>query len=55
MITFLRSLAELFNPSPAKSQHRYERYLSQSVDMCDLENRIRMLDNDRRSLYDKTR
>ena len=43
-------VAELFTASQADVQERHQRYLSESVDMCDLETRMRELDGARPSL-----
>ena len=41
--------AWIFDPDPFESQRREEAYLAQSVDMCDLERRMRELDQRRSS------
>jgi hypothetical protein len=51
MLTLLKTLSDLIHPSPTDTRDREERYLSEAVDMCDLENRMRLLDGDRRSLH----
>ena len=51
MLSLLKTLFDLIDPSPTEAQDREERYLSEAVDMCDLENRMRLLDDDRRSLH----
>jgi hypothetical protein len=51
MATLFKVLSYLMHPSPIEAQEREERYLSEAVDMCDLENRMRLLDGDRRSLH----
>jgi hypothetical protein len=51
MNALLKSLSSLFSPSPPDVQDRDERYLCQAVDMCDLENRMRLLDGQNNSLY----
>jgi hypothetical protein len=40
-------IAWIFEPAPAAAQRRAEEYLSQATDMCDLERRMRNLDQDR--------
>lgn len=37
-------VSELFVPSQTDAQERHERYLSEAVDMCDLEHRMREID-----------
>lgn len=39
--------AWIFDPAPVAAQRRAEQYLSQSTDMCDLERRMRDLDQGR--------
>jgi hypothetical protein len=51
MFALLKALSALFSPSLAHVQDRDERFLSQAVDMCDLENRMRLLDGGHGSLY----
>ena len=51
MFSLIKSLRSLFNPSLTGVQERHERYLSEAVDMCDLEARIRHLDGGHRSIY----
>ena len=51
MFSFIKSLSRLFQPSVTDIQDRDEKFLSQAVDMCDLENRMRHLDGGRQSLY----
>ncbi|HYN60544.1 MAG TPA: DUF3563 family protein [Rubrivivax sp.] len=51
MFSLIKSLSTLFSPSLANIQDRDEKYLSQAVDMCDLENRMRHLDGGHRSIY----
>jgi hypothetical protein len=52
MFSLLKPLLDLFSPRLDDVQDRDERFLSQAVDMCDLENRIRHLDGRRRCQYD---
>lgn len=40
-------LAWIFDPHPQDALRREEAYLAQSVDMCDLERRMRELDRHR--------
>jgi Protein of unknown function (DUF3563) len=51
LIKFLSSLFSLFSPALHNVQDRDEKFLSQAVDMCDLENRMRHLDGGHRSIY----
>ncbi len=51
MFALIKALSTLFSPSQADVQQRHERYLSQAVDMHDLEARIRHLDGGHRSIY----
>jgi hypothetical protein len=51
MYSLLKALSELFTPSLDDVQQRHERYLSQAVDMCDLELRMRALDGGHASIY----
>ncbi len=51
MFALLKSLSSLFSPSLNGVQDRDEKFLSQAVDMCDLEQRIRHLDGGHRSIY----
>lgn len=37
----------IFDPAPLAAQRRAEQYLSQAVDLCDLERRMRLLDQNR--------
>lgn len=46
IVTFF---AWIFDPDPFDSQRRDEAYLAESVDMCDLERRMRELDQRRSS------
>lgn len=51
MLSLFKSLSTLFSPSLENIQDRDEKYLSQAVDMCDLENRMRHLDGGHHSIY----
>ena len=51
MLSLIKSLSSLFTPSLADTQQRDEKYLSESVDMQDLEVRMRHLDGGHRSIY----
>ena len=51
MFSLIKSLSELFSPRLDGVQDRDHKYLSQAVDMCDLEQRIRHLDAGHRSIY----
>jgi Protein of unknown function (DUF3563) len=51
MFSLIKSLSTLFSPSLDDVQERHERYLSEAVDMCDLETRIRHLDGGHPSIY----
>ena len=51
MFALIKALSTLFSPSQADAQQRHEHYLSQAVDMHDLESRIRHLDGGHRSIY----
>jgi len=51
MFALLKSLSSLFSPSLDDIQDRDEKFLAQAVDMCDLENRMRLLDRGQRNLY----
>jgi len=51
MLSLIKSLSTLFSPSLENIQDRDEKYLSQAVDICDLENRMRHLDGGHRSIY----
>jgi hypothetical protein len=45
------SLIKTLSTSLADVQERHEKYLSEAVDMCDLEARMRHLDGGHRSIY----
>jgi hypothetical protein len=51
MFSLIKSLSMLFVPSLAGVQERDEKYLSEAVDMYDLETRMRHLDAGHRSIY----
>ena len=51
MFSLLNFLSSLFSPALHQVQDRDEKFLSEAVDMCDLENRIRHLDGGHRSIY----
>jgi Protein of unknown function (DUF3563) len=55
MLTLFKILSSLIHPSAIEARDHEERYLSEAVDMCDLENRMRLLDGDRRSLHFSSR
>jgi hypothetical protein len=48
MFTLFSALSHLFTASPEMVQDRDEKYLSEAVDLYDLENRMRQLDRERR-------
>jgi hypothetical protein len=48
MLSIFNVLSRLLTPSPTELQDRDEKYLSEAVDIYDLENRMRQLDRDRR-------
>lgn len=51
MFSLIKALSSLFSPSLADAQQRHEHYLSQAVDMHDLEARSRQLDGGHRSIF----
>lgn len=54
MITFIKSIAmiaKFFSASVAPAQDRGSRYLSDSVDIYDLERRMRQVDSGRHNLH----
>ncbi len=51
MFSLIKSLSSLFTPSQNGIQDRHEKFLSEAVDMCDLENRMRHLDGGHGSIY----
>lgn len=44
MFSLIKFLSSLFSPSLADIQERHQKYLSEAVDMHDLEVRMRQLD-----------
>jgi hypothetical protein len=51
MFALIKSLSMLFRPSLYDVQQRHQNYLSEAVDMHDLEVRMRHLDGGHRSIY----
>jgi hypothetical protein len=51
MFSLIKALSLLFRPSLADVQERHQKYLSEAVDMHDLEVRMRHLDGGHRSIY----
>jgi len=51
MFSLLKALSDLFVPSLTDMQQRHDKYLSEAVDMHDLEVRMRHLDGGHRSIY----
>jgi hypothetical protein len=51
MFALIKSLSMLFRPSLEDVQQRHQQYLSEAVDMHDLEVRMRHLDGGHRSIY----
>lgn len=51
MICLFKALRGLFTMSPAEPQDRDARYLAESVDIYDLERRMRQIDSGRHHLY----
>jgi PAS domain-containing protein len=51
MFALIKSLSTLFRPSLDDVQQRHQNYLSEAVDMHDLEVRMRHLDGGHRSIY----
>jgi hypothetical protein len=51
MFSLIKILSTLFRSPLADVQERHDKYLSEAVDMCDLEVRIRHLDGGHRSIY----
>jgi hypothetical protein len=51
MFALIKSLSMLFRPSLEDVQQRQQDYLSEAVDMHDLEVRVRHLDGGHRSIY----
>jgi len=51
MHSLLKSLMNLFDFSATPAQDRDDRYLAESVDIYDLERRMRQVDSGRHNLY----
>ena len=51
MFSILKSIKSLFSVSASVEQDRDEQYLAQSVDIYDLERRMRQIDSGRHNLY----
>lgn len=51
MSTLFQSLRNLFHISADPAQDHDDRYLSESVDIYDLERRMRQIDSGRHNLY----
>ena len=51
MSSFLESIKNLFNVSASPAQDRDDQYLAESVDIYDLERRMRQVDSGRHNLY----
>lgn len=51
MFSPMKLLSALFSPSLADIQQRHQQYLSEAVDMHDLELRMRQLDDGQRGFY----
>jgi Protein of unknown function (DUF3563) len=51
MFSVFQSLKNLFNASSDPAQDRDDQYLAQSVDVYDLERRMRQIDSGRHNLY----
>ena len=51
MFSILKSIKSLFSVSASVEQDRDEQYLAQSVDIYDLERRMRQIDFGRHNLY----
>ena len=51
MNSLLKSISNLFTVSVAPAQDRDDRYLAESVDIYDLERRMRQVDSGRHNLY----
>ena len=50
MNSLMKSLTHWFSPGPLTAQDRDDEYLSQSVDIYDLERRMRQLDSSQHNL-----
>ena len=51
MNSFLKSLSSLFSASATPAQDRDDRYLAESVDIYDLERRMKQVDASHHNLY----
>ena len=51
MFALLQSLKNLFHVSATPAQDRDDQYLAESVDIYDLERRMRQIDSGRHNLY----
>ena len=51
MNAILKSLASLFTDTESPEQDRDDQYLAESVDIYDLERRMRQVDSGRHNLY----
>jgi len=51
MNSLLKSLSNLFTVSVTSAQDRDDRYLAESVDIYDLERRMRQVDSGQHNLY----
>lgn len=51
MNSFLKSISNLFTVSVTPAQDRDDRYLAESVDIYDLERRMRQVDSGQHNLY----
>ncbi len=51
MSSLLQSIKNLFDMSATSAQDRDEQYLAESVDIYDLERRMRQVDSGRHNLY----
>ena len=51
MNSLFKSLTKLFTVSASPAQDRDDRYLAESVDIYDLERRMREVDSSRHNLY----
>ena len=51
MNSFLKAISNLFTVSVTPAQDRDDRYLAESVDIYDLERRMRQVDSGQHNLY----
>ncbi|MBC7734084.1 MAG: DUF3563 family protein [Bacteriovorax sp.] len=51
MNSFLKSISNLFTVAVTPAQDRDDRYLAESVDIYDLERRMRQVDSGQHNLY----